>query len=277
MTHLARLPHQLLLATAFTCALAAPLSAQVFLDFNGSGDVAANTRNLSTDAAYAFASDSSGNGYIKGTTGSFAYDANGSTAGVSNFAVSQGNPLTVSFKISAQGGISSIGIYIINNNTANPNTPTSAYLTLININPSGANDRVRFWDTPLNPTTNPGTNLVDGSLPNNSVDFIATEPAVEAGVLPFATTATLVYSINVSNEPVLTLSLTGGPNNASSTYTLTGATAFTDVQVGIRLNGGGNAMRMDNLSITSVPEPGAATLLAILGGGLFLVRRRRSA
>lgn len=270
MTH-HHLPHQLALAALISCLLSAPLSAQIFLNFNSSGDVAGNTRNLSVDANQAFASDVSTNGYIKATAGSFAYDANGAATGVSNFSVSQSAPLTVSFKVSGQS-TGSFGVYIINNAA-----PTSAYLALININPTNSNDRIRFWDTPLNPNTNPGTNLVDGSLPNNSLDFIATEAPGEAGTVPFAFTMTLTYSINASNEPALNVSMTGGANNASSSYTLTGFTAFTDVQLGFRINGGGAAMRIDNLSITSVPEPGPATLLAALGCGLVLTRGRRRA
>jgi MYXO-CTERM domain-containing protein len=242
--------------------LSPALPAQVFLDFE-SGAITDTFRVVNAGTTVIRQDDASGNGYLKSGTGtaSVVYDANGAAAGTSSFAVSLGSPLSISFKPSAQSN-GSLGIYIID-----AATPTNAFLAILNY---GASDQLRFSSALNNPVNNDANSLVAGTHPNNT-NFIDLEPALDTDTVPFASSANLTYGINALNQPTFSFTV----NGTTSTYTLASATAFTNVEVGFRVNGGGAAMRIDNLNITSVPEPAPATLLGLLALALISLKARR--
>lgn len=242
------------------------VNAQVLvnLDFQSASSFTNNFRVVN-GTGFAQQFDASGNGYIKGSngTGTYIYDANGATAGVSSFAVSQSQPLTISFKPSSQSN-GSIGVYIINSGT------DTAYLALLNYNFSGSNDQLRFANAVVTgPSSSAAGTLVTGSHPNNT-NFIANEPEGDAQTIPFASTASLIYSINALNEPQFSFTV----NGTTSTFSLPGLTAFSNVEIGFRSNNGGTAMRLDDFSVSTVPEMGGSLLVALGIGCLLAVRRR---
>lgn len=191
---------------------------------------------------------------VGGSSAAIVYDANGATAGASAFAVSQVAPLTVSADVRFVGN-SSIGVYIIN-----ASNPAQGYLALLNF--TSGNDTIRFANDPVPNTAGAGT-LGAGDFANNT-NFVTANTFVNAS---------LTYSINASNEPVLTMTV----GSTSSTISYTGLTAFTNVEVGFRLSSGSATISMDNLNIstTAIPEPSTyAALVGVAVLGLCLVRRR---
>lgn len=225
----------------------------VLIDFENSSDFANNFRAGSgtqpTNTNFGAPND-----YLNssGATVSFFYDANGAAAGISSFAVSSGNPLTLTFDISAVSHNTSFGIYIQNAGT------TNSYLALLNVNTG--NDQLRFANGLVNANIGAAGTLIAGSHANNT-DFITTEGTV------LGNTASFTYSIDGLNQPMLSYTV----NGTTSNYTLAGFTAFTNVEVGFRAN---TPLKVDNLSIAVVPEP--STWLLMLGGSvlLFALRRR---
>jgi MYXO-CTERM domain-containing protein len=235
--------------------------AQVAIDFETPGAFTGNFRVVNSGTTFT-QTTSGGNGYLSGgsATGTYVYDANGSASGISSFSVSMANPLTVTFDLSAAASNSSLGIYILNAGT------DTAYLGLLNIVTGSGNDNLRFSNGTVTPSTNGSGTLVAGSYALNSANFIGTEASPT-----FADKATFVYSIDSLNQPVLAYTV----NGTTSTYTLAGFTAFSNVEIGFRSNGGGAALRIDDIALSTVPEPSAWVLAAAGLGLLGLLRRRR--
>jgi hypothetical protein len=198
---------------------------------------------------------------VNGSGASIVYDANGSAENISNFTVSKTVSLNVTMDLSFSTSGNSFGIYIIN--AANE---AQGYLALFNVNNSGSNDTIRFSSAVVNPTT-PSTvgSIPAGSYANNQ----------DLGIGPTGTFSSysFSYSINANNEAVL--SMTAGAQ--TSTYTIAGTSAFTNVEVGFRLGSSSGTVGVDNFNIstTAIPEPSTyAALAGIAVLGMCLARRR---
>lgn len=203
---------------------------------------------------------------VGGSNAAIAYDANGSASGVSSFTVSQTQSLTVSADLSFTTTGNSFGIYIINRtNTA------QGYLAFFSVNngTGAGSDRILYSSNPAGPSTAGATGIAVGStgFQNNADTGFA--PNSGFGNI------SLTYSINASNNPVLTM--TAGSQTSSITYTGI-TTPFTDVEVGFRLSSGSGTIGMDNLNISTtsaIPEPSSFAVFAGLAVlGTVLTRRR---
>lgn len=227
-----------------------------YVDFETAGQVTGNFRVANTNfATFGQTSNGAANDFmtVSGTaSATVVYDANGAAAGVSTFNVSQSHPLTVSADVSFPANTTSFGIYIINNAD-----PTQAYLALFNLD--SGNDRIRFSSN-ATPNNSGAGSLSTGTVPDAGFTF---------GTL---TNISLTYSINASNNPVLTM--TAGSQSNSIAFTAIN-TPFTDVQVGFRITSNAGTVGIDNLSISTIPEPSTFAVVAgVVAVGAVATRRR---
>lgn len=238
--------------------------AAVSIDFETGSELGSAFR-VGANGGYTQSSNGAGNDVLNFVQGASAstifYDANGAGAGVSAFAVSVGNPLTVSTSVVLPSTNGSFGIFF-----ANPLSGANANLALFNVNyQSTALDQFRF-DNAFNASTG-----VVGAL---------SQPAggsVDAGVtVGTAFTMTATYTVLSATSYRVTMSV--GSATFSTDYT---GTPLSLVEVGFRTNPTGTlAGSLDNLTInldpvTVVPEP--STALLGLAGALALVGLRRRA
>jgi hypothetical protein len=180
----------------------------------------------------------------------------------STFAVSQGNPLTVSADVTFSVNNSSFGVYIVN--ASNEGT-ASSYLALFNVNNTGGTaDQLRFSSNATgNAPATVGT-LVASPSTSDVFDIGATN----------GKNISVTYSINATNNPVLSLSV-GGVEYGNTTFSSI-TTPLTNVEVGLRVASTGTTAgyTVDNFS-AAVPEPASFSLFA-LAAVPVLTRRRRN-
>lgn len=241
-------------------------AAAINLDFETAGQFPNSFRTLNANGATLVqTSNGAGNDFMTSSNGSgsvLVYDANGSAGGSSSFTVGQSLPLTVSANVSFTVSNNSFGIYIVNAANA-----AQGYLAIFNVNASGGNDQIRFASNAV-PSTSGAGSLGAGSFANNA-DTGITTGSVFGGV-------SLTYSINGSNNPVLTM--TAGSQTSSITFSSI-TTPFTEVEVGFRFGSSSGIVGMDELNIVpttaSIPEP---STFAVLAGfsvlGVCALRRR---
>lgn len=236
--------------------------AAVSIDFEAGGELASSFR-IGANGGYTQSANGAGNDVVNFVQGASAstiyYDANGTAAGVSAFAVSVGNPLIVSTSVVLPSTNGSFGIFF-----GNPAGSGTASLALFNVNYSStAVDQFRF-DNAFNASTGAVGALVS---PGNTVD---------AGVtIGTAFTMTATYTVLSATSYRVTMSV--GSATFSTDYT---GTPLSLVEVGFRTNPTGTtAGSFDNFTTNldpiTVPEP--STALLGLAGALALVGVRRRA
>lgn len=251
------------------CALlvaAGTAHAAVLIDFETGTELSGQFRLGNAPTAYSQSANGAGNdvlNYVQGTGAStLFYDANGATAGSSVFAVSIGNPLTVSATVTMATANGSFGFFF-----GNPfNEVNGNLLALLNINQSGETDQFRFDNNFSSSTAGVG------SLGGGTTG--------DAGItLNSAFTISATYTILAADS--YRISMTAGSITSSRDYT---GTPLTSVQVGLRTNANSaaTASMVDDINVsgdpTTVIVPEVSTALLGLGGTLgLLVRRRRAA
>lgn len=196
----------------------------------------------------------SGNTYVRhtgvNTQSSFIYDTNGAAPGVTTFAISIGESLTVSTSIRFSGapdsGNNSSFGFIFGNGTTN-------HLALVNFNQSNFNELLRTFT---------GTGL-DG---NAGTADTTTLNGFNAIALNTFTTVSATYTALSATQ--YKVGITVGTNTLETTYN---AAPLANLQVGMRLNNSGTERFVD---VNIVPEPGVSAL-AIGSLGLLALRRRR--
>ncbi len=201
------------------------------------------------------------------------FNSNGGTVGIYDLTPGDGatnqnlfaGDLTVEFDISTAQGTSSVGIHFLD-----PANQNNNLLALVNLdNNLVTNETIRFFRDGNLPSA--GT-LVGAAVNGDGGLNISPDSAPVWGHVVVDYIAD-----NGSGAPQLTLTI--GSFSVTSAY-LASDTLPSNVEVGFRMydvNGTGT-LKLDNLQIIVVPEPGSAALLGLgLGGWLLLRRQRRTA
>ncbi|GEM_PF-5585944 len=210
------------------------------LDFETAGQYSANFRVLSGNGMAVQTSNGEANDHVEITGGSSnptglaaVYDTTPEDGTEqTTFTVGPNTTLTVSLDVRFGSANKSFGIYLINPASENS---TTAYLALLNVDASGANEQIRFSKN-ANPANLVGAGtLVNGSFPNNA-DAGATVGDEFYKV-------TLTYNINGDGRPVLGLKV----NETTSTIVFTDVLAFPLVEIGFRASPTGGTQAANDL------------------------------
>lgn len=250
-------PFHCILAVAAAFPLFGSLATGAVLTFDNETDFAANFNRITGSGAMGYNTPGQ---YLSFTpinsTSTFAYDLNGSTAGLTTFVLPVGGSVTISADVRfTEGG---------------PNTTTSSsfglfmgsYLGLLN-------------SASINETLRIGTNLsyTDGGVGTFAGTGVSKDlftPGTDAPFVPVTATMTWINASSFSFSFIV----------GSETYTQTIASAPpTDFQVGLRVynvTGSTNRVDIDNFNVTVIPEPSAA-LVAVGSLSILSLRRRRTA
>ncbi len=234
------------------------------VDFNNGGELASSFRPMANPtfgtpvASPVYTQPGGAANFAQGTSAStIFYDENGSTAGVTSYAVTQATPITVSTTVVLNANNGSFGIYFIN--AANEN---QGYMALFNVNYTTGSpiDQFRF-DNLGSPTT--------GNV--NTTALAANATTADAGVTS-GTAFNMSATYTILSATSYQLSMTVGSYTSSATYT---GTPISNVEIGFRTNPiANNTGSFDNLLISQVPEPSAA-ILGAMSSALLVFRRRR--
>lgn len=267
-------PH-LLLASALALAATSSARAQVSLDFETPGQLAANFRNIggTTNVNVTQSSNGASNDFVKiditnnTSAAVLLYDTTpgDTTVGTqSTFAVTAGNPLTASFDFRVgTAANSSVGIIF-----ADATNASNHVLALFNVNNSGATDQFRFFK--------------DGSIATDVVTAgtlvgTATNVATTVGLGSTFSNFSAVLSVSGTTPSI---SLTVGGQTVNQTFVV-GDFNWANTTVNLRVFDTENffassGIDIDNFSVTAIPEPSAFAAFAGLGAlALVALRRRR--
>jgi hypothetical protein len=243
------------------------VQAQVQLNFNTAGQFTGNfrklttTTNVITETGSAISLDLAGS-----TTGPFhEYDTDPASAPGTPFVVGDGLRVTFQFRVAAGG--STVGVFFADP-TSVENGPSNSLLGLFNINSTGTLDRFRL--------TSDSANLSTGDL-----GTVALNEEVDTTV-GLSTTTLSDFSLTLTvagTTPTLAMTVGGVTRSqtfAPGTFDFANGEAVVILRLFDGSTAAGTPVVLDNFAITSIPEPGAASGLALAGlAGALLIRRRR--
>jgi len=246
-------PFHCILTAAAALPLFGSLATGAVLTFDTANDFAGNFNRITGGGAMGYNNPGQYLSYTPiSNTSTFAYDLNGSAAGLTTFGLPVGGSVTISADVRfTEGGpsttaSSSFGLFM------------GSYLGLLN-------------SASVNETLRIGTNLnlTDGGVSGFAGSGLGEDLFTPGGDAPFVPVTAKMTWIDESS---FSFSFIVG----SGSYTQTIASAPpTDFQVGFRaynVTGSTNRLDIDNFNVTVIPEPSAA-LLAV--GSLSLLSLRR--
>lgn len=257
------------------------------LTFDSAADLTDNFRNIQLPGStgqVTVATDG-GNSYLDVAAGTSsiawvaAYDTTPAVAGDAHQTFS--GDFTVSFGISSAHANASFGFYLVD-----PLNSGNNLLTLFNLDSTAGtagNEQIRFWRDTANLTAGDtgtiyasGISGTEGSFhfPTNSW---ITSASVAGNVVASATSPYTFYPVSFTYSPSSS-QLTVTQGSFSSTLAIPAADVIANPRLLLRVNDpslAAGSVKIDNFTVTTIPEPASAVLAGLSALGLGMMRRRR--
>jgi len=257
------------------------------LDFETAGQLSANFRDSLKGVTTIVAQQTDSGGYVSVDAPQTAWIGIYDTTPLNSSDASQvfGGPIKVHIDVSASVANASFGLFLFD--STNPSPSTKNLLALLNVDSAlGSNtaEQIRFWKN-TSTTSTAVTNQYDLTAisgTNGSTDSGTKSWFSNAGSSGETISTSPLYTFTsldfIYDPTALTLSV--ATPNFSATLAIPAGDVINNPAIALRINDPGTAgttstQKIDDFSVTAVPEPGTATLLLV--GLAACTRRRRKA